>query len=86
MMSIDHQKDHFKRSRDEEEEMEVHTQKKRKMEATASKEQDPVEFQKNMYRSYIKSALDALDNVSLNTIWPLSIFFQSGFPPFTRLV
>jgi len=100
MMSIDHQKNYFKRSRDEIEEGDNHKDqntnqvliKKRKLESSKSnskskahtesspsismsKEQiengyldqsdSSVEFQQKMYKSYIKSALDALEhNVS----------------------
>lgn len=44
----------------------MHTHKKRRVEA-ASANEDSAEFQKNMYTSYIKSALEALDNVSVES-------------------
>lgn len=81
MMSIDHQKNHFKRSRDEIEEGDTKDQdaneiiKRRKVETTENNENTVIdnnnnnnqkdnstEFQQKMYQSYIKSALDALDN------------------------
>lgn len=75
MMSIDHQKNHFKRSRDEIEEGDNKDQnaneviKRRKVETTENNEnavmdnnKNSTEFQQKMYQSYIKSALDALDN------------------------
>ncbi|CAM9012675.1 unnamed protein product [Wickerhamomyces anomalus] len=79
MMSIDHQKNHFKRSRDEIEEGDISKDqdttnqiiiKKRKLETSNDMENNnvldqsntSVEFQQKMYKSYIKSALDALDN------------------------
>lgn len=57
MMSVEKQSNHFKRSR--EEDNEPVQLKKRKLE-----DEKKNEFQSNMYKSYIKSALEALDNVS----------------------
>ncbi|KAH3679684.1 hypothetical protein WICMUC_000781 [Wickerhamomyces mucosus] len=93
MMSIDHQKDHFKRTRDEEQshdnsqsDIQLPNSKRRKINGSkdGNKEELDVkidikdnnkddaviidnnntdEFDTKMFRSYIKSALDALDNV-----------------------
>jgi hypothetical protein len=76
-MSIDHQKDHFKRSRDEEDEAAHSAMKKRKVESSTNEES--TEFQKNIYTSYIKSALEALDNVSF-LIESLTSSSRCGLP------
>lgn len=89
MMSIDHQKNHFKRSRDEIEEGDISKDqntnefivktKKRRLETSSpsltnddfnnqtrgvidENNSTSAEFQQKMYKSFIKSALDALDN------------------------
>lgn len=93
-MSIDHQKNHFKRSRDEIEEGDISKDqdttnqiiiKKRKLETSNDMENNhvldqsntSVEFQQKMYKSYIKSALDALDNnVSKKMLFENDLFIM----------